>query len=75
VFYFISAVLGQKIKLNILLLKICQKAVRFFEIPSFKQYAIADGIYRVLYGKRFKQNLHTDGLEDPQTYLPLKFAL
>ena len=52
VFYFISVELGKKLKLNILLKKIYEKAKRFFEIPDFKQYAIADGIYRILFSYR-----------------------
>jgi len=49
VFYFISVELGKKLRLNILLQKIYQKAKRFFGIPSFKHYAIADGIYAFLF--------------------------
>jgi hypothetical protein len=49
VFYFISVELAQKTKLNILLQKIYKKAKRFFEIPAFKHYAIADGLYRILF--------------------------
>ncbi|MGW8180522.1 MAG: hypothetical protein ACWGQW_17450 [bacterium] len=52
VFYFVSVELGKKLKLNILLKKIFEKAKRFFEIPDFKQYAIADGIYKVLFASR-----------------------
>jgi hypothetical protein len=52
VFYFVSVELGRKLKLNILLKKIYEKAKRFFEIPDFKQYAIADGIYRLLFGQK-----------------------
>jgi hypothetical protein len=47
VFYFISVELGRKLKLNILLKKIFEKAKRFFEVPDFRQYAIADGIYKI----------------------------
>ena len=45
VFYSVSVELGKKLKLNILDKKIYEKAKRFFEIPDFRQYAIADGIY------------------------------
>jgi len=48
VFYFLSVELGMRIKLNILLSRITEKAKRFFEIPVFKQYAIADGLHRIL---------------------------
>jgi len=49
VFYFVSAELGKNLKLNILLKKLFEKAKRFFEIPEFRQYAIADGIYKILF--------------------------
>ena len=52
VFYFISVVLGQKVKLNILLGKIFERSKRFFGIPSFKHYAIVDGIYGFLVASR-----------------------
>ena len=52
VFYFVSVELGKKLRLNILLKKIFEKAKRFFEIPEFKQYAIADGIYKLLFASR-----------------------
>ena len=52
VFYFVSVELGKKLKLNILLKKIFEKAKRFFEIPDFKQYAIADGIYKMLFSSQ-----------------------
>lgn len=54
VFYFLSVYLGRKLKLNILLKKIYEKAKRFFQIPVFKQYALADGIYRILFNTRWK---------------------
>lgn len=52
VFYFVSVELGKKLKLNILLKRIYEKAKRFFEIPDFRQYAIADGIYRILFASK-----------------------
>ena len=52
VFYFISVGLGKKLKLNSRLKKICERAKRFFEIPDFRQCAIADGIYRVLFASK-----------------------
>jgi len=52
VFYFVSVGLGKKLKLNILLKKIYEKAKRFFEIPDFRQYAIGDGIYRILFASK-----------------------
>ena len=41
VFYFLSVYLGRKLKLNILLKKIYEKAKRFFQIPPFKHYCLA----------------------------------
>ena len=52
VFYFVSAELGKNLKLNILLKKLFEKAKRFFEIPEFRQYAIADGIYKILFSSQ-----------------------
>jgi len=49
IFYFVSVVIGQKAKLNLILKKVCEKAKRFFEVPSFFQYAVADGICRLLF--------------------------
>jgi hypothetical protein len=61
VFYFVSVELGKKLKLNILLKKVLERAKRFFEIPDFKQYAIADGIHRILFAYR-----STTGSEPPK---------
>lgn len=49
VFYFLSVYLGRSLKMRILLHKIIEKAKRFFQIPSFKHYAVADGIFRLLF--------------------------
>lgn len=62
VFYFISVYLGRRLRLNILLSKIIEKAKRFFEVPVFKHYAVADGIYRLL----FNQKWDPRDIEDPQ---------
>jgi len=74
VFYFISMILGQRLKLNILLKRICEKAQRFFEIPVFKNYAIADGIFKVLFGMT-RGPEHTPKPENyPQLWLPLEMT-
>lgn len=49
VFFFISIVLDMGMRLRILLKKVYEKAKRLFEIPPFKQYAICDGIYNLLW--------------------------
>lgn len=54
VFYFLSVYLGRSLKIDILLKKILEKAKRFFQIPVFKHYAIADGIYRILFGAKWE---------------------
>lgn len=52
VFYFVTVELATRLKLNLLLKKLFQTARRFYEIPDFKQYAIADGIFRILFASR-----------------------
>jgi len=52
VFYFISVELGRKLKPNILPKKIYEKANRVSEIPDFRKYAIAYGIYRILFASK-----------------------
>lgn len=54
VFYFLSVYLGRSLRINILLKKILEKAKRFFQMPVFKHYAIADGIYRILFGAKWE---------------------
>jgi hypothetical protein len=52
IFYFVSVIIGTKAKLNLIFKKVCQKAKRFYEITTFFQYAIADGIHRLLFASR-----------------------
>ena len=52
VFYFVSVELGRKLKLKFLLKRIYEKAQRFYEVPVFKAYAIADGIHKLLFAYR-----------------------
>ena len=52
VFYFVSVIVGTKAKLNLIFKKVCQKAKRFYEIATFFQYAVADGIHRLLFTSR-----------------------
>jgi len=44
--------LGKKVKLNILFKKIFEKAKRFFEIPEFRQHAIANAIHSILFASK-----------------------
>ncbi|MFX0196666.1 MAG: hypothetical protein ACFFCW_11120, partial [Candidatus Hodarchaeota archaeon] len=66
--------LGKKLKLNLLLKRIYERAKRFFEIPGFRQYAIADGIYRVLFPSKtgIMPNLER---KEAEGQLPLPFAV
>jgi len=48
-FYFLAAVLGTRFELSILLRKVLTKVRRFFEVPEFKFYALADGLFRILF--------------------------
>jgi len=49
VLYFVSAVVGAKAKLSLIFKRVCAKAKRFYEIATFYQYAVADGIHRLLF--------------------------
>lgn len=49
VFYFLTVYMGRKLRLNILLKKLCERAKRFFQVSTFKQYALADGIFRIFF--------------------------
>ena len=65
IFFFVSVVIGTKAKLNLIFKKVCEKAKRFYEITAFFQYAIADGIHRLLFASRTgpheAQPLRSDG--------------
>jgi hypothetical protein len=47
--YFAAVYLGQNIKLKMLVERIFLVSKRFFGVPSFFNYAIADGIYNLLF--------------------------
>jgi hypothetical protein len=52
VMYFVSVVIGTKARLSLLFRELCVRAKRFFEIAGFYQYAVADGIHRLLFASR-----------------------
>jgi len=63
--YFASVYLGQSIKLKMLVERIFILSKRFFGVPSFFNYAIADGIFNLLYPDKtalrgIKQNSFDD---------------
>jgi len=72
VFYFLSVYLHRGLRVNILLEKILEKAKRFFEVPVFKHYAIADGIYRLLFNKKWVGEKDWESSENSRQLL-LKF--
>lgn len=47
--YFAAVYIGQSIKLKLLIERIFLVSKRFFGVPSFFNYAIADGIFNLLY--------------------------
>lgn len=69
VFYFVSVYLHRGLRVNILLEKILEKAKRFFEVPVFKHYAIADGIYRLLFNKKWIEESDGKRLENSRQLL------
>lgn len=70
VFYFVSRELGQKARLSILFKKVCEKAKRFFETPSFFHYALADGIHRLLFERPLAPAARAPEPDDRQGLLP-----
>ena len=52
VLYFVSVVIGTKAKLSLIFKRVCEKAKRFYELATFYQHAVADGIHRLLFGSR-----------------------
>jgi len=51
VFYFVSVALGESARMNLLVKKVCEKAKRFYEVATFYQYAVADGIHKILFAR------------------------
>ena len=72
VFFFVSVLLGAAYKLRILLKKVYEKSKRLFEIPPFKQYAICEGIYNLLFGRKFSRQEQDSVSQTPQLLLPLE---
>jgi hypothetical protein len=64
--YFAAVYLGQSIKLKLLIERIFLVSKRFFGVPSFFNYAIADGIFNLLFPDKTalkgKSN-HTDDFQ------------
>jgi len=62
--YFAAVYLGQNLKLKLLVERIFLVSKRFFGVPSFFNYAIADGLYNLLFpdktGLKVKRNKTED---------------
>jgi hypothetical protein len=50
--YFAAVYLGDNLKLKMLIERIYLVSKRFFGVPSFFNYAIADGLYNLLFGNK-----------------------
>jgi len=65
--YFASVYLGQSVKLKMLVERIFILSKRFFGVPSFFNYAIADGIFNLLYpDKTALRGIKQSSLDDFQ---------
>jgi hypothetical protein len=65
--YFAAVYLGQNIKLRLLVERVFLVSKRFFGVPSFFNYAIADGIYNLLFpDKTALRGLSAAGSDDFQ---------
>jgi hypothetical protein len=65
--YFAAVYLGQNLKLKLLVQRVFLVSKRFFGVPSFFNYAIADGIYRLLYpDKTALRGIQPQGIDDFQ---------
>lgn len=67
--YFAAVYLGHNIKLRLLVERVFLVSKRFFGVPSFFNYAIADGIYNLLFpDKTALLGLSPDGIDDFQLH-------
>jgi len=64
--YFAAIYLGQNLKLKILVERIFLVSKRFFGVPSFFNYAIADGLYNLLFPDKRGLKLKTNKTDDFQ---------
>ena len=64
--YFATVYLGQNLKLKILVERIFLVSKRFFGVPSFFNYAIADGLYNLLFPDKTGLRIKRDKSEDFQ---------
>ena len=72
VFYFLSVELGVRLAFSIVFKKVMEKAKRFFEVTIFRQYALADGLGRMLFETGW-QDMHPEGKKRSRQ-MTLKFG-
>jgi hypothetical protein len=63
VMFFLCVVIGSRQKMRMVYTSLCEQARRFFEVGPFFHYALADGIYRLLFRSR-------TGLQQKKVTLP-----
>ena len=72
--YFTSVYVGKTLKLKMIFEKIFFMSKRFFGIPEFYNYAMADGIYNYLYNNKYGLEYITKKPPDiPKNQLELLF--
>ena len=72
--YFTSVYVGKNLKLKMIFEKIFFMSKRFFGIPAFYNYAMADGIYNCLYSNKYGIEYITKKIpEIPKNQLELLF--
>jgi hypothetical protein len=64
--YFAAVYLGQNLKLKLLVERIFLVSKRFFGVPSFFNYAIADGLYNLLFPDKRGLKIKADKTEEFQ---------
>ncbi|MEW6420013.1 MAG: hypothetical protein AB1480_18175 [Nitrospirota bacterium] len=64
--YFAAVYLGQSIKLKLLIERIFLVSKRFFGVPSFFNYAVADGIFNLLYPDKTALKGKSNNIDDFQ---------
>ncbi len=65
--YFAAVYIGQSMKLKMLVERIFIVSKRFFGVPSFFNYAIADGIYNLLFPDKIAlQGIRSNTIDDFQ---------
>lgn len=63
--YFTSVYIGRNLKLKMIFEKIFFMSKRFFGIPAFYNYAMADGIYNYLYNNKYGIEYITKKVKEP----------